>query len=45
VRSVRVGWRVNQQTVAQLGELDARSRLKARALEQNPLRLEHIQRP
>ena len=27
VRSVRVGRRVHQQTVAQLGELDARGRL------------------
>jgi transposase len=32
VRSVRVGRRVIQQTVAQLGELDARGRLEARAL-------------
>jgi transposase len=32
VRSVRVGRRVIQQTVAQLGELDARGRLRARAL-------------
>ena len=32
VRSVRVGRRVIQQTVAQLGELDARGRLQARAL-------------
>jgi transposase len=32
VRSVRVGGRVIQQTVAQLGELDARGRLQARAL-------------
>jgi transposase len=32
VRSVRVGRRVIQQTVAQLGELDARRRLQARAL-------------
>jgi transposase len=31
VRSVRVGRRVIQQTVAQLGELDARGRLQARA--------------
>ena len=31
VRSVRVGRRVIQQTVAQLGELDARGRLRARA--------------
>jgi transposase len=32
VRSVRVGRRVIQQTVAQLGELNARGRLQARAL-------------
>jgi transposase len=32
VRSVRVGRRVIQQTVAQLGELDEHGRLKARAL-------------
>jgi transposase len=32
VRSVRVGRRVIQQTVAQLGELDARGRLEARSL-------------
>ncbi len=32
VRSVRVGRRVIQQTVAQLGELDAQGRLQARAL-------------
>src|SRR5262249_42408439 len=32
VRSVRLGGRVIQQTVAQLGELDARGRLQARAL-------------
>jgi transposase len=32
VRSVRVGRRVIQQTVAQLGDLDARGRLQARAL-------------
>jgi transposase len=32
VRSVRVGRRVIQQTVAHLGELDARGRLEARAL-------------
>lgn len=32
VRSVRVGRRVIQQTVAQLGELDARGRLQARVL-------------
>jgi len=31
VRSVRVGGRVIQQTVARLGELDARGRLQARA--------------
>ena len=32
VRSVRIGRRVIQQTVAQLGELDAHGRLEARAL-------------
>src|SRR5260370_7810251 len=32
VRSVRVGRRVIQQTVAQLGELDERGRVRARAL-------------
>ena len=32
VRSVRVGRRVIQQTVAQLGELDGRGRIEARAL-------------
>src|SRR5215470_1421163 len=32
VRSVRVGRRVIQQTVAQLGELDAQGRTEARAL-------------
>jgi len=32
VRSVRVGRRVRQQTVAQLGELDAAGRVRARAL-------------
>lgn len=32
VRSVRVGRRVIQQTVAQLGELDAKGRVQARAL-------------
>jgi hypothetical protein len=32
VRSVRVGRRVIQQTVAQLGELDERGHVKARAL-------------
>src|SRR4030088_704623 len=34
VRSVRVGRRVIQQTVAQLGELDARGRISARAFAQ-----------
>jgi transposase len=34
VRSVRVGRRVIQQTVAQLGELDERGRVQARALAQ-----------
>jgi transposase len=32
VRSVRVGSKVRQETVAQLGELDAQGRLRARAL-------------
>src|SRR5215467_7191633 len=32
VRSVRIGNRVRQQTVAQLGELDAAGRVRARAL-------------
>src|SRR5437867_13355715 len=32
VRSVRVGRKVHQQTVAQLGELDAQGRAQARAL-------------
>ena len=32
VRSIRVGRRVIQQTVAQLGELDERGRIEARAL-------------
>jgi hypothetical protein len=32
VRSVRVGRRVIQQTVAQLGELDEHGRVQARAL-------------
>ena len=32
VRSIRVGQRVIQQTVAQLGELDERGRIQARAL-------------
>jgi transposase len=32
VRSVRVGAKVRQETVAQLGELDARGRVRARAL-------------
>jgi transposase len=32
VRSVRIGKKVRQQTVAQLGELDAKGRLRARSL-------------
>jgi hypothetical protein len=32
VRSVRLGHKVRQQTVAQLGELDAAGRVRARAL-------------
>jgi transposase len=32
VRSVRIGGKVRQQTVAQLGELDAQGRIRARAL-------------
>ena len=35
VRSLRVGRRVIQQTVAHLGELDARGRIEARALAQH----------
>jgi len=35
VRSVRVGNKVRQQTVAQLGELDAKGRAKASALEKH----------
>ena len=35
VRSLRVGRRVIQQTVAQLGELDERGRIEARALAQH----------
>src|ERR1700680_4933969 len=35
VRSVRVGRRVIQQTVAHLGELDERGRIEARALAQH----------
>ncbi len=34
VRSVRVGRKVIQQTVAQLGELDAQGRARAKALAQ-----------
>src|SRR5216683_1259252 len=34
VRSVRVGSKVRQETVAQLGELDAQGRVRARALAQ-----------
>src|SRR3990167_6192091 len=34
VRSVRVGKKVRQETVAQLGELDAKGRLRARSLAQ-----------
>src|SRR6202521_2555391 len=35
VRSVRIGRRVIQQTVAHLGELDERGRIEARALAQH----------
>jgi hypothetical protein len=35
VRSIRIGRRVIQQTVAQLGELDEQGRLQARALARN----------
>lgn len=34
VRSIRVGSKVRQETVAQLGELDAQGRIRARALAQ-----------
>ncbi len=34
VRSVRIGKKVRQETVAQLGELDAKGRLRASALAQ-----------
>ena len=39
VRSVRVGRKVVQQTVAQLGELDAEGRAQARALARTMLQL------
>jgi len=43
VRSIRIGKKVRQETVAQLGELDARGRLKAKKLAQ---RLNgHIEQP
>jgi transposase len=41
VRSVRVGRRVIQQTVAQLGELDKRGRVEARALAQHVIGVPH----
>jgi transposase len=40
VRSVRVGSKVRQETVAQLGELDAQGRVRARALAQAIVGLE-----
>jgi transposase len=40
VRSVRVGRKVRQQTVAQLGELDARGRVRARALAESIVGIE-----
>jgi transposase len=40
VRSVRVGSKVRQETVAQLGELDAQGRVRARALAQALLGIE-----
>jgi len=40
VRSVRVGAKVRQDTVAQLGELDARGRVRARALAEAMVGLE-----
>ena len=39
VRSVRVGRRVIQQTVAHLGELDEQGRLEARSLARRRMRL------
>jgi transposase len=41
VRSVRVGARVRQETVAQLGELDAAGRVRARALAEAIVGVEH----
>jgi transposase len=41
VRSVRIGRRVIQQTVAHLGELDARGRIEARALAQHLIGAPH----
>src|SRR5258708_33084320 len=40
VRSVRVGSKVRQETVAQLGELDAQGRIRARALAQSIVGIE-----
>ncbi|HMB06913.1 MAG TPA: hypothetical protein VKP69_24655 [Isosphaeraceae bacterium] len=40
VRAVRVGRKVRQQTVAQLGELDARGRIAARHLAESLVGLE-----
>jgi transposase len=40
VRSVRVGTKVRQETVAQLGELDAQGRVRARALAQDIVGIE-----
>src|ERR1700722_10278711 len=41
VRSVRVGGKVRQETVAQLGELDAAGRVRARALADALVGVEH----
>lgn len=41
VRSVRVGSKVRQETVAQLGELDARGRIAARHLASSLVGLKH----
>jgi hypothetical protein len=43
VRSVRVGSKVRQETVAQLGELDARGRIAARHLASSLVGLERRQ--
>lgn len=41
VRSVRVGRKVRQETVAQLGELDSEGRLRAKSLAQSIAGIEH----